>query len=266
MTYISFFKLRFNLGLQYRGAAIAGMFTQIVWGLLQIIMYHVFYSQYESSFPMSMSQLASYIWLQQAFLSLFNMWMFEAEIFDSITSGDVCYDLCKPQDIYSMWFARSIAKRLSAVVLRMFPVLLISIFIPRPYGLELPSNATAFILFLISLFFGLLVVVAFTVLIYIICFYTISAVGVRMLAASICELLTGALIPLPFFPEPIRKVAELLPFASMQNVPLRIYSGNIQGLEVLQSLLLQGTWALILVLLGRILMKNAVKKLTVMGG
>ena len=42
--YISFFKLKFSIGLQYKAAALAGMATQIFFGLIFIMVYVAFYS------------------------------------------------------------------------------------------------------------------------------------------------------------------------------------------------------------------------------
>jgi ABC-2 type transport system permease protein len=112
----------------------------------------------------------------------------------------------------------------------------------------------------------LFVVVAFGMLVYISTFYTLSPVGVRIMSAVLADFLAGATIPLPFFPEPIRKVAELLPFAAMQNMPLRIYSGNIAGTDAIRGLILQVFWLAALVLLGRLLMKRALRRVIVQGG
>ena len=64
--YISFFRIRFAMGLQYRAAAMAGMVTQFVWGLMEIMVYTAFYQTGAESFPMTMEATASYIWLQHA--------------------------------------------------------------------------------------------------------------------------------------------------------------------------------------------------------
>ena len=42
-AYLSFFKIRFINGLQYRAAAYAGIATQLAWGFMYIMMYHTFY-------------------------------------------------------------------------------------------------------------------------------------------------------------------------------------------------------------------------------
>ena len=106
--YISFFRVRFSTGLQYRAAAIAGVTTQFAWGFMEIMVFRAFYAVDLAAFPMSFEATASYVWLQQAFLAIFAVWMMEGEIFDCITSGDVAYELCRPIHIYDMWFARGI--------------------------------------------------------------------------------------------------------------------------------------------------------------
>ncbi len=59
---------------------------------------------------------------------------------------------------------------------------------------------------------------------------------------------------------------ELLPFAAMQNVPFRVYSGDLQGKWALRAISLQGLWLILLVVLGQTVMARAEKKLTVQGG
>ena len=69
--YVSYFKLRCLTNLQYRAAAIAGISTQFFFGLVFILVYLAFYeSNTYSVVPMELSNLVSYMWLQQAFYSL----------------------------------------------------------------------------------------------------------------------------------------------------------------------------------------------------
>ena len=94
--YASFFKIRFIQGLQYRTAAYAGILTQFMWGAMEILLFSAFYRSEPEAFPMGFSQLASYYWLQQAFLALFMTWLMEEEIFQAISNGTVAYELCRP--------------------------------------------------------------------------------------------------------------------------------------------------------------------------
>lgn len=264
--YLSFFRLRFTMGLQYRAAALAGVVTQFVWGFMEIMIFRAFYEADASAFPMSFSATASYIWLQQAFLAFFAAWMMENEIFDSIVNGNISYELCRPINIYNMWFSRSIATRLSRAVLRCFPILLVAAFIPYPYGIDAPASIKHFLLFLITLALGLAMTVSFCMLIYVLTFFTISPQGLRMVFTSTVEFFAGAIIPLPFFPEKVQKIMELLPFASMQNVALRIYSGSMSNYEMQKAMILQVFWLIAVTFAGKWLCRLAEKRITVQGG
>ena len=264
--YLSFFRIRFSNGLQYRAAAFAGILTQFSWGFMELLMFSAFYKANSAQFPMEFSQLASYIWLQQALLALFMTWFFDNDIFSDITSGNIAYELTRPMDLYNMWFIKNMASRLSKAVLRCLPILAVAAFLPKPYNLSLSPDLFSFLMFLFTMTLGFFTVVSFCMLIYIATFYTLSPLGVRIVALSLTEFLSGALIPLPFLPNGIRHVIELTPFASMQNLPLRVYSGNIAGNELLLGVFLQVFWLLTLVFIGKLWMKKALKRIVVQGG
>ena len=109
--YIAFFRLRFSMGLQYRAAALAGMATQFFWGTMEILMFRAFYRTDPASFPMTLQATCAYVWLQQAFLALFMAWLMDHDILDSIVGGNIAYELCRPINIYNMWFSRNLANR-----------------------------------------------------------------------------------------------------------------------------------------------------------
>ena len=264
--YLSLFRIRFSTSLQYRAAAIAGIVTQFAWGFMELLAFSAFYRANPAAFPMEFSQTVSYIWMQQAFLALFMTWFFENEIFAAITSGSIAYELVRPLDLYNRWFYQSAANRLAKAVMRCFPILLVAYIVPDPLRMSLPASLPQFLLFICSVVLAFSVVVAFSMLIYTITFYTLSPVGVRLMSAVLADFLAGAIIPLPFFPDGIRQVAELLPFAAMQNMPLRIYCGNIIGIDALKGTGLQIFWLIALVLCGRMMMKRALKKVVVQGG
>lgn len=264
--YLSFFRMSFTTGLQYRAAAFAGIVTQFAWGFLEILVFQAFYKAEPEAFPMSMSATASYVWMQQAFLALFATWMMDNDIFETIVSGNIAYSLCRPIRIYNMWFSRSTATRVSRAVLRCFPILIVAAFLPESYRMEKPASAWHFGLFLVTLILGLLVTVAFSMLVYVFTFFTVSPQGVRIVFTSMVEFFAGAIIPLPFFPANWEKVLEILPFASMQNVALRIYSESMSGAEMEKAVILQVFWLVGLILLGSCLCRLAEKKVTIQGG
>lgn len=264
--YVSFFRLRFINGLQYRAAALGGIATQFLWGGLSILLYKAFYEADPGAFPMGLNEVFTYIWLQQAFLALFMVWFFENEIFDAISNGNIAYEIIRPIDLYHMWFTKNVAGRLSKAMLRSMPILLLAVILPKPYRITMPPNIGAFLWFLVTAILGNLVVVAFCMLIYIITFYTLSPLGVKLVAVSVVEFFAGAVIPLPFFPKNIQQIFNILPFAAMQNVPLRAFSGNLTGRELYIAAGLQLFWCITLIVLGKYLFKHAIKKVVIQGG
>ena len=73
-SYLSYFKLKFKTGLQYKAAAIAGMSTQFFFGIIYVSVYIAFYNSDSSNLPMPLDQLVSFLWLNQCFFSLIFMW------------------------------------------------------------------------------------------------------------------------------------------------------------------------------------------------
>lgn len=73
-----------------------------------------------------------------------------------------------------MWFVKNMAVRLSRAILRCFPILIVAAFLPKPFNISLPCTPVAGLMFIISLILGFLVLVAFSILIYISVFYTLS--------------------------------------------------------------------------------------------
>ena len=266
VKYLSVFRIRFNAGLQYRAAALGGIATQFVWGFMTVMLYKAFYDGNPNGFPMGLEQVTVYLWLRQAFLAMFNLWTYDNSIFDAITGGNIAYELARPVDLYNLWFMKNASIRLSNVSMRCIPVLVVAFLVPAPYGMSLPVSSGALLGFVITMLLGFLVACGFLMIIYALTFYTMQPQGLRIIFSAMSELLCGNLIPLPFFPEKLTKLIELTPFASVSNVPFRIYSGNISGNEIFNCISLQVFWLVVLVLTGRMLISNALKRTVVQGG
>lgn len=264
--YVSFFRVRFFTGLQYRSAAVAALTTQFVWGMMECLAYKALLDSNAIAFPMDYSAVVSYIWLKEAFFALFKTWAADNDIFGMITNGGIAYELCRPLSIYKMWFSRNVGGRMAEAVLKSVPVLTLALLLPKPYRVGAPVSAEAFILFVITMLLGLGVTVAFCMLVYMLCFFTISPQGWKMILTGAVDLLSGALIPFPFIPQPFRSILEYLPFGSMQNVPLRIYSGDLAGTDMFLAIGLQVFWLIALIMLGQLVCQKAAKRVVVQGG
>jgi ABC-2 type transport system permease protein len=253
-------------GLQYRIAALAGVATQFFFGFTFIMIFEAFYRSSNTPQPISIEQLIQFVWLQQSFLLFVMLWFRDMEIFDKITTGNIAYELCRPTDIYSYWYARLLAQRLSGALLRCFPILIITAFLPAPYGLSFPPTIVHFILFIITLTLGLIIIVAISMLIYISVFYTLSPTGSLLIVSVLGEFLSGLIIPVPLMPPMLKKIVYFFPFRYTSDLPFRIYVGNIDINEATISIFIQLAWIFILIMFGKWWIKRALKKVVVQGG
>lgn len=265
-AYLSIFKLRIALGLQYRTAAWAGVATQFFWGFIMIMVFQAFYSHSATLPPISLSQLVTYIWLQQAFLTFIMLWFRDNELFQLITTGNLAYELCRPTELYGFWFAKLLAMRLSAAALRCLPILVVASLLPEPYRLSLPPDPLTVPLFLLALALGLLVLVAISMLIYISVFVTLSPMGSLLMFGVVGEFFAGMVIPIPLMPDWLQQAAYLLPFRWTADFPFRVYAGHIPKPEAAFGIMVQLLWLTVLWKLGTTLMNRALRKITVQGG
>lgn len=265
-AYVSVFKLRLYHGLQYRAAALAGIATQFFWGFIIIMVYEAFYSGSIAPNPISLAQLISYVWLQQAFLAFIMLWFRDNELFQLITSGNIAYELCRPSEIYGLWYAKLIAQRLASALLRSMPILVVAFFLPEPYRLMIPTDLATAILFVSALLIGLLMIVAISMMMYITVFYTMSPTGSLLLFGVIGEFLAGMVIPIPLMPDWMQNIVYMLPFRWTADFPFRVYSGHISKEDALIGIVIQLVWLLTLVGVGRLAMAKSLRRVVVQGG
>lgn len=266
MAYLSYFKLRFITGLQYRTSALAGIITQIFFGFVFIMVYLAFYESNSSDTPMNLKALISYLWLNQSLFALICMWYKDKEILNTIKSGTIAYELCRPLDLYFMWFSKILSTRLSMTILRCIPGILFALLIPAPYNLSLPNSLNTFLLFFIALIIGILLMTAIVTLYHILTIFTLNEKGVIGIIMAFADIFSGLVVPLPFFPSFLKTIAKILPFGYVSDIPFRIYTSNINIVDAKECIIIQLIWILIITLIGYILSKIALKKAVIQGG
>jgi len=264
--YISLLRVRFVNGLQYRAAALGGMATQLFWGIMLIFIYKAFYGDAPSSNGFSLKDLMSFLWLQQAFLSFFFLYDWDTEMLEMITTGGISYELCRPVNIYQVWYVKLLSKRLSRGILRFAPIISFGFIMPYPYNLSLPESGVSLLLFITTLFLGLFLLVAVSMLIYISIFKTMSPIGSVGIFSVIGEFFSGMAIPVPLMPQWLQKVCMALPFRWISDLPARVYSGNIGTSEAITGIAVQLFWIVILILAGAFIMKRITRLSVVQGG
>jgi ABC-type uncharacterized transport system permease subunit len=180
-----------------------------------------------------------------------------------VTSGDIFRSLCRPQDLMGQLLAESVGDGLVNCAVVGLPALVLSYALSGSgppdlvnVVLFIPAVAIAFFLsFLIDFITGLSV------------FAFQSSRGFMNAKDSAILVLSGALVPLPFYPAGVRVFLEWLPFQALYNAPARILADGSAGLaEALPFLARQAAWAVLFYILARLLFAAGLRKLVVNGG
>lgn len=261
-SYLGIFKMQFKSEMQYRAKAFSGIITQFFWGIMYIYLYRAFMRGGIDGF--SLAQMATYIWLGQAFYAMRSIVLPTNTIYE-ITDGNVCYRFVKPLNVYNQWFVELAGTKTASTILRCVPIIIISIFLPVGFGLQLPVSVGAFLLFLISLFLGLFISVAISMFAYNLVFLTMSQKS-AFIVNTIVALFNGSVVPIPLMPYTLQNFIKWLPFGCVSDLPFRIYCGNIGLMDGFKRIVLSAVWLVVLILLGRLSTKKQLKNVVVQGG
>lgn len=268
--YLAILIVRFQMLLQYRAAAIAGLGTQIWFGAIMVMVMAAFFASSDAEMPLTLPQTITYLWLGQALLALLP-WNSDPDIQEMVRSGNVAYEQLRPVDTYWLWYARSMATRTAPPTLRALPLILFAgIILPllgyEDWALGPPAGASAAGLFAISVLGIIVLSSAITALINISVIWSISGQGINTLAMPVVTVFSGMTIPLPFFPDAAQPFLNFQPFRGLVDIPYRIYLGDLAGWDAVLGIAHQFIWTGILIIFGRWLMARAMRGLVVQGG
>ena len=134
------------------------------------------------------------------------------------------------------------------------------------FPLRIPVDPVTWLSFLASVVLATILSFGLRFIVNLTAFWLLDYRGVLNVTSLTITFLTGMIIPLNFLPEGPRAVVSALPFAGMLQVPVDVFLRKHQGLDLLSTLAFQAAWAAVLLVVGRVILAAAVRKLVVQGG
>lgn len=216
----------------------------------------------EKSLSMNFEETFTYLSLVTAVFGLFQTWV-DWDISQLMIRGDISIILTKPVDfqIYMLF------KRLPWVILNFltitFPTLLLLIF-----AFQMPINkGITMFFFFISMVISYLIYFSIDFIVGVTAFYTESVWGLSMTKDALILFLSGGIIPIPLFPENLRRILEFLPFKTIYHTPVEILINKALTVEnIIHSLIIQFFWFLFIFSLSRFYYKHAETMIRINGG
>lgn len=266
-VYIAYFKMKFLNEIQYKIAALAGVITQFAWGGMYIMLYTAFLKDGTAT-DYTIQQMSTYIWLQQAFFTIFNMWSLDDDILEECRTGNISMELVRPINLYSIWHAKTLGRKLAMVSLRAVPIIILcSMPFMGQYGLMAPASTEAFLGFVITLLLSTALMIAYIMIMYACAMKAMISQGLKTTFDLIMQFGSGGVIPLPFMPDAVVNMLKFTPFYYMQNASFNIYNGYITGTkEIIFIILIQIIWLIVFYLIGKKMIDNQLAKVVVQGG
>ena len=248
----------------YPGATYAGLFTNIFFGFLLAYILLAVYERADVIGGYDVRDAIAYVWISQALLTVVGIfgpgWY---ELARRVQTGDVATDLQRPLDVQRALLDQDLGRAGYQVLWRAVPQFLVGALL---FEITIPDDAARWLLFLLSVVLAVLVGFGIRFLVNLTSFWLLDYRGPVLLMIAVNLVLSGSVIPLSFFPEPLDSIVRALPFASMLQAPIDIYVGAPLGGSIAGVLALQASWALALLTAGRLALTAGTRKLVVQGG
>lgn len=182
-----------------------------------------------------------------------------------ILDGSIAMRMIKPVD-FDMCF---LFQELGNLMMKS-----IMIFLPIVAGVEiyrwvangaLMLNVPMLLLFLLSIILAYLSNFFFNVSYGFLAFFLKNLWGTDIIKGVIVSFLSGATVPLAFMGT-FGEVLGYLPFASLSYTPVMIYMGMYTPLEIVFYMGLQVFWLVVFIIISKLILRSAMKRLVVHGG
>jgi ABC-2 type transport system permease protein len=242
----------------YRLAAVSGLATNAFFGVVRTAIFLALYRERARVGGLDVHDALTYTWVLEALFGvIFVAWVWE--LAEAIRSGDFLVELLRPGDPYLRLLVFDLGRTVNLLAVRALPVLAVAALV---LPLRLPATPAGLALLAVS---GVLAAVVSFQLRFLWCaaaFWTPDYRSVWMLVFPVVWLASGLVVPVDFFPAPLRLVADLSPLTALVMAPVRVATGQ----SVAWVLAGQVGWVVALWAVGRWLLALASRRLVVHGG
>jgi ABC-2 type transport system permease protein len=261
--YLELARAEFRRYSTYRLAIAAGVFTNTVFGFIKIgVLFAAIRAAGGEINGYDNQHAATYVWLGQALLAPVAMFAW-SEVADRVRTGEIAIDLARPIDLQLSFWARDLGRASLALPTRGLPPLVLGALL---MSLAYPPSWTAYPLGLLSIMLGVSVSFLCRYAVNLIAFWTLDVRGYLNLYTLALGLFSGFYLPVHIFPDWLRTIAYASPFPSMFQAPIDVLSGRVLYGDALRVLAVQAAWLAGLVVLTRLVLWRATRRLVVQGG
>lgn len=210
------------------------------------------------------SQLVSYYLVVMIVDALTAVTEDDWQIASDIKDGRISQFLLKPVDYLTYRLCLFGAGRLVYTLSAAVPVAAY-LFWQRAH-LAPPPDATAALLFAVSVLFALLLQFLIAYTMALLAFWVLEVATFIFIQFALEYIASGQLFPLDLLPPAVQRVIELTPYPYLMFFPVSVYLGRISGDALWRGLAIQAAWVVAAYLLARWVWSRGIKKYSAAGG
>lgn len=243
----------------YRQAALAGLATNVVFGLLRAAVLTAVLAERGTVAGYDLPVAVTYVWLGQGLLTVVLLWG-DTELSRRVRTGDVVVDLGRPWDLQAAMLATDLGRAGYAVGMRLLPPAAIgAMFFPFRW----PGHALTWALFAVSVVLAVVTSFGIRFLLNASAFWLLDSRGVIAVWGVAGGVLSGLVLPLAWFPGWAQAVLAWTPFPALFQSPIDVFTERGDAVALLAHGL---GWAALLLLAGRAALTRGARRLVVQGG
>ncbi|WP_188196009.1 ABC transporter permease [Nonomuraea sp. SYSU D8015] len=244
----------------YVWAALAGAFTNSVFGVLRAYILIALWQARPGLAGYDIADAITYCFITQAFIGPMQLFGGGLGLPERIRSGDIALDLVRPASLQLWSLAEDLGRAAYLFVVRGLPPMLLGAAL---FGIVVPADPGRWAAFLSGFALGVLVSFGWRYLIALSVCWLVDDRGVAVLSLVLSTFFSGLMLPLHIFPGWLGDLAAALPWAAMVQMPTDLYLGKA---PVLETFALQAFWAAVLLGLGALATRAIRHKVVIQGG
>jgi len=255
-----------RVNLEYQFTYPHELFTDLLQMFLQMLVFRqvwiALYAGREAHAGVTLAQAVTYQLVNVIVVRLFSTWVLWSAN-HRIRTGDIVFHITRPMYYGHMMLFEFVGQAVTKLVTTSLPMFVVTCLLFRP---ALPSSASVWLSFGVSLGLGFLTAFYVDYILSLIGFWTTELGGLFWAKDSIISILGGTYLPLWIYPPVLRQILAFLPFQGVSYTPVAILVGQIGLGQVPRAFAVQIVWLAILAAASRRLYASAMIKLAVQGG
>ena len=250
--------------------AMVWKFSMFLWLIISIVSIGTYYLLWTAVYSFSgqgaiagysLRELMTYFVLSEI-IQTFTWNSIIMDLSQKIRRGSLITQLVRPLEFLYSDFWLNFGSRIIHFLIYCVPLVLIGALL---LGLKF-TGWTNLLLFITSACLAMVLNFALSAFVALGSFWLTEYSGIRWAYMGLFSIFSGFIFPLSFFPQFWQKVFSFLPFQYTVFVPVQTYLGKYSLISVIENILVQTVWIIILVIAITFIWRRAMKSFSAPGG